>query len=280
MTNKTLSTFRRKLVQLLLVAICSVTSLAAQTVPMDKILVPLVVQNETPGLFGSRWITRLTILNQATTGALIFGYDQGCRVGVCPPLHTPPRITFAPRLQVFSSEVQGYFLYVDRDHVDSVTFTLLVKDLSRQDESWGTEIPVIRDDELFKSTINILDIPAEPSFRQTLRVYDFDAGADAQANIRLYETTPRTRPFDDTGNPATPDRLIFETTQVFRTATSGGGSVKYPGYIEVNLDRLTALAGVNRIRVEIEPRSPALRFWAFVSITHNETQRVTVLTPE
>jgi hypothetical protein len=33
------------------------------------------------------------------------------------------------------------------------------------------------------------------------------------------------------------------------------------------------------LRIEVEPLTPGSRFWAFVSITNNDTQRVTLVTP-
>jgi hypothetical protein len=35
-----------------------------------------------------------------------------------------------------------------------------------------------------------------------------------------------------------------------------------------------------RARIEIEPTLPDMRVWAFVSITNNETQHVTLVTPQ
>ena len=41
-----------------------------------------------------------------------------------------------------------------------------------------------------------------------------------------------------------------------------------------------ALAGVTSMRIEVVPLTPNLRFWAFVSITNNETQEVTIVSPQ
>lgn len=34
------------------------------------------------------------------------------------------------------------------------------------------------------------------------------------------------------------------------------------------------------VRAEIEPLTEGLRYWAFVSVTNNETQHVTTITPQ
>ena len=33
------------------------------------------------------------------------------------------------------------------------------------------------------------------------------------------------------------------------------------------------------MRIEIQPRTAGKRIWAFASVTHNETQRVTIVAP-
>lgn len=38
-------------------------------------------------------------------------------------------------------------------------------------------------------------------------------------------------------------------------------------------------AGVDRLRIEIESNSSDLVFWAFASVTNNETQHFTAVTP-
>src|SRR5260370_32300719 len=42
---------------------------------------------------------------------------------------------------------------------------------------------------------------------------------------------------------------------------------------------LPELQGVDRVRIEITPATDGLRLWAFVSVTNNETQHVTVIAP-
>jgi hypothetical protein len=39
------------------------------------------------------------------------------------------------------------------------------------------------------------------------------------------------------------------------------------------------LASAQLLRIVLDPVSADLRFWAFVSVTNNETQHVTVITP-
>jgi hypothetical protein len=55
---------------------------------------------------------------------------------------------------------------------------------------------------------------------------------------------------------------------------------EYPGYAQVtDLSTLAPLGDVERLRLEVEPVTPGLRLWAFVTVIHNETQHATVITP-
>jgi hypothetical protein len=53
-----------------------------------------------------------------------------------------------------------------------------------------------------------------------------------------------------------------------------------PGYVQLPLSGLPMLQGKERIRLEITSDAPELRYWAFVSVTNNETQHITIITAE
>jgi hypothetical protein len=55
-----------------------------------------------------------------------------------------------------------------------------------------------------------------------------------------------------------------------------------PGHARITdlVSAYPVLTGVERLRIEIEPLTPDVRFWAFVSTTNNETQHVTVTLPD
>lgn len=48
----------------------------------------------------------------------------------------------------------------------------------------------------------------------------------------------------------------------------------------LNLGSLFEPREGDRLRVTIRPLTPDLRYWATISVTHNATQHVTVLSPE
>ncbi|HEX8152273.1 MAG TPA: hypothetical protein VF698_04060, partial [Thermoanaerobaculia bacterium] len=46
-----------------------------------------------------------------------------------------------------------------------------------------------------------------------------------------------------------------------------------------SLQALLPALSPSALRLEIEPLTPGSRYWAFVSVTNNDTQLVTVVTP-
>jgi hypothetical protein len=93
--------------------------------------------------------------------------------------------------------------------------------------------------------------------------------------MRVYSVDPA-RYFPRNSNS---DTLLSETTPVFAVPSDGGGTTSCPAFIEISLSTLPQLTGQQRIRVEIEPLV-ANKYWAVASVTHNDTQHVTVITPQ
>ena len=76
--------------------------------------------------------------------------------------------------------------------------------------------------------------------------------------------------------PYAPDDALAEVT--LHLAGVGGTLPVTPGYANF-ADALPQLQGHTRVSVEIMPLAQDLRVWAFISITNNETQHVTTVTP-
>jgi hypothetical protein len=259
--------------------------LSGQTADFERILVPIVICNHAiPGAFGSLWTTRLAITNTATGSVSIFGYDpypSGCIIAVCPPVgRTPPGITFFP-IVCPGSASQGAIVQVERQYAASVAFQLHVQDVSRQSETWGTEIPVVRESGLRRSAFQLLDVPLTAEFRSTLRLYDIDARPAAQARVRFYRVNSATHSPLDLVVAAPLDALVVERTISLSVERRGADPAYDVGYAELsNLGSLPELSGTDRLRIEVQPLTPDLRLWAFISTTNNVTQHVTTITPQ
>jgi hypothetical protein len=73
-------------------------------------------------------------------------------------------------------------------------------------------------------------------------------------------------------------------TFVTRAVAAESGTFRvHPGYAEYtglnDLLRLEIPLPPN-VRIDVEPLTAGSRYWAFVSITNNDTQRVTTVTPQ
>jgi len=108
---------------------------------------------------------------------------------------------------------------------------------------------------------------------ENLRTAFADARDDAAVRVRLVDPIF--------------GQLLWEKTARFNVdrSVSAGPFTELParpGYIEIGgiTDNLPELPNVRELRLEIEPLTAGLRYWAFVSTTNNATQQVTLITPQ
>jgi hypothetical protein len=146
-----------------------------------------------------------------------------------------------------------------------VSFSLRVRDISRDAFSWGTEIPVIRQNELYSGTVQLLNVPVEQRFRLALRVYDFDGRGSGRIAMRIFKLGSNT--------PLVETEIGLDQSYVVDEVP--------PQVTFVNLvAAFPQLSGAGGVRIELTPLTNPMRYWAFVSITNQETQQVTVVTPQ
>ncbi|HYH07288.1 MAG TPA: IPT/TIG domain-containing protein [Thermoanaerobaculia bacterium] len=218
-----------------------------------RYLVPLTTI-ERPGANGSRWVTELLASNLELDPLTVVapGDDRTLESTETSTLDVEPR----------SVAVDGAFLYVPNVFVYGVPMTLRSRDTSRSSENLGTEIPLVGEDE-FATRKHILDIPTDARYRATLRVYS-DSAISQAARLRVYSMA--------TG-VLLDDRAISLTGQDQEIAAL---FPLHPAYAQI--DPLTAAVrgAAERVRLEVSADTPV---WAMVSVTNNETQQVTTITP-
>lgn len=159
----------------------------------------------------------------------------------------------------------GVALTVPRREAQDVAFQLRIRDVSRESDSLGTEVPVVRESEMFigDDEITLLDVPLDPRYRTKLRVYFLpDAGTDdlAYVNVKVV--------------PAEGGPPSFLFTLLTRQC-SGVACAWTPFYGELDV----AAAGNGKradLYVDTIVGGPV---WAFASVTNNNTQEVTLVTP-
>lgn len=253
------------------------TALATEAQNRQRVLLP-VTPGFVPGAHGSQWSTEAVISNSGDTPLQVDGYLSATHCGIlcpgAPPL--PPQQSIVVDVTL-KCETPGVYLFVDAARVADLAVTLRSRDLSRQLETFGTAIPVITSSGLYASEFAINDIPMEGQFRSTLRIFNVD-GTPGPIAIRFYEADP-TRRWPNSPN-TNADRLLLQFEAQFHVPQFGGGTASCPAAFELPLDTRPELAGVPRLRVEIQPLDGRKSYWAYVSTTHNTTQHVTVIAPK
>jgi hypothetical protein len=245
-----------------------VVALSTQGQQVERKLLPVILAAPLPGAFGSLWATQLTIVNRSNARIGVGPITPGCNLDPCSPGRFPVPGASTMVIRPPSGE-PGRFLFVDEGHLSDIEASLRVYDMSREATSLGTTVPVIAETDALTTTANLLGISSDTRFRSLLRVYDFDPNASHSVTVRVYRST-------SPDVAATPDALVREMTLSLSPGDDLSGD--FPGYAQSDLTPiLTGAEGV--YRVEISPGADGLRFWALVSVTNDDTQQVTVVTP-
>lgn len=219
-----------------------------------------VVAKELPGAFGSIWQSELWVASNADN-TIFVDTDEVCMF-LCTSKEFPPGLIRGIPLMPQPGGLPGLLLYTSAG-AEAPTFNLRMQDLSRQAQTWGTQIPVVARSEMSSAPIYLLNVPLSSAFRQTLRVYL--PSTDESMNVTVSVINP-----------------INETVVHGQTVLSvDGGSHPYkPAYAQ--LDGIQSIISSSEIpstvNVKIVPERD-LAFWAFISVTNNETQHVTTIVP-
>jgi len=224
----------------------------------EQYLLPVFVE-PVKGAFGSEFRTELRGLNTSPNQPIdLWGLEIACRF--TPPVcnwleesmvQLQPIVGGADLLDysVYQTGTPGRFLEVPRERVEDLSLTLRVYDTSRSAENRGTEIPIVRTSDFRRKPFALLGVPRDPRFRNTLR---------------LYATGPTTvRVSND---------VDFEPHTLTLPA---GEHVFDPAYAQFT----NFPTGNGAMRVYIEPAENGPAVWGFISVTNNDTQHITTITP-
>lgn len=245
------------------------------------------------GAHGSEWVTELSLFNGSSRTLDLRSYEDPdlfplkyrCLfAGECDVFPSVPSLAsfdLGTHLhQPADAPIPAMYLYMSRTIAPQLNFSLRARDITRESESWGTEIPVIERNELKNGTMQLLDIPTDPRFRITLRIYEtsnafFTTEQAPRFLVRIYR-------MDSPG-----DRHELELTIPLKPGNRSGDWARscsfislYPNYAEVTSEMFATLNLTGRVRFEITPIDRAKDYWAFVTLTNNVTQQVTTITPQ
>lgn len=232
------------------------------------------------GAHGSEWCSTLTAFNSGDESVVVYPVYPGNDGSEIAALALPPsRFVEISLLRAIAGSftetapISARVLYVDPEQADGLHLNLRLFDRSRTLMTWGTEVPVVREKDLFEDTIRLFPIPLADRFRATLRIYDPSRTPGAAVTVQFLSTT--------TGDLLATRVLNLDV--LTRQINATDLDVSYPGIAEIGniteLPELLDLGSGGSVRIEVSPLSPGLRFWAMVSVTNDETQHVTLLTP-
>jgi hypothetical protein len=230
----------------------------------ERLLLPLYV-HPIQGAFGSEFHTDFTARLESGEPLNIHGLRYPCIVTCIPVSDQPYLLTRdtpeANRDNTEPTGTPGAFLYVPKTRTGDVAMNLRAYDTSRSAENFGTELPIVRARDFTprEEQLSLVGIPSDPRFRQRLRIYGFGPfGASLLLEV-------------DGFNYHAEHRLEMEPNP----------DLFHPGYVEFS--NFPVSAGPLRVTISVLSHTTSdvrpFSYWAFVSVTNNETQHITTITP-
>jgi hypothetical protein len=225
----------------------------------ERILFPVLFNSG--GAHGSNWVSEAAIANPTRWFVQNFNridplpcIDFGCSELLAPASF----LSFGG-----AGYANGVALLVPRAEAEHLSFSLRVRDVARQVEGYGTEVPVVREKDMYRDdrVMTLLDVPLDPRYRTKVRVYDFGDLPGAWVALHDPADGPRL-----TGTPIT-----------MRRSCSGAACEYTPWYGELDLPPGKV---DQRVNVYVQGGQYGSLTWAFASVTNNETQQVTLITPD
>jgi len=217
---------------------------AADPAVFEPILFPVSFQG--PGALGSQWVTESFLY---TNGSTVFRDPPPC--SFCPV--TPG---FGTKQLVNNGNPWGHVLYAIRGTADSLAMASRIRDTSRQSQSAGTEVPVVRERD-FRGELRFLNIPVDARYRVTLRLWSLSDGGLFIASV-----------------DSTPAQSQGLTLSKIPGTSMSFGSMDVTSLLTKANNNPTNLSVISPSNV---PFPPAI--WGMLSITNNDTQQVTIVSP-
>ena len=230
----------------------------------DPILFPIFTP-PVRGAFNSEFHTRAKVLNldHFTETVPLYGVDTSCYT--FSPVHQPMYPFYLQglgdehTLLPDCSDTVGRIFWVPKGK-DLVAANLRVTDVTRQASSHGVEIPVVHRHDFTERRLALLDVPIDPRFRNTLRIYSLQRG-EVIVDVQIGQ----------------------DGRQIFLQPATSWFEPAYASFTDFPLPSQLP-AGQSTIRVIVSapnngPELPGTPIWAFITVTNNETQEITTITP-
>lgn len=200
-----------------------------------------------------------------------------CLAGdVLPSFPVPP---FVPVI----SAAPGAFLYIERTGADDVIVNGTIRWLSHGVSGSAVELRGIRETAFLSGTRSVMPIPVVADRRYAIRIYALpeSLASSPRATVRVYEMQPLVPRPEEQLRATIPVELQVPASRILPCELC---DVPAAGYVPAVAQVFNLSIGSNEprpstLRIEIEPESPDLRWWAVVSATHNATNEMALYQP-
>ena len=212
--------------------------------------------------YHSRYDTRLIVYNDDTEAVKPFCSEEAC--GVIAP-KTGSELAGSPGDVPLPS-----FLYLPKDAAATMRLSLVVEssDLDHPEERSFIELPVVRESEFVEGKMQLIGVRMEEGFRQTVRMYGLDGHAYGAILMKVFEL----------GTNRLLHQCLHELWPLSPWVNENGQQARPSFGMECDMSSHLRADG-KKVRVELEPLTPGLKYWAFISVTNNKTQHFYTVTP-
>ena len=162
------------------------------------------------------------------------------------------------------------FLYVPKEVADDIRFSIQVEssERSRLEERAFTELPVVRAGDFREGKMQLVGVRMDPEFRQTIRMYGLDGLQYGEIMMRVYAL----------GSGEKIHECVHYLWPLTSEKTAEGLQLRPSFGMECDMSEHVPADG-SKVRIELEPLTPGLKYWAFMSITNNKTQHFYTVLP-
>jgi hypothetical protein len=262
-------------------ALLLATAATAQTLPapsdLEPLLLPVTVK-DAPGAFGSRWSTELwmSLDDDKLPGfvAPLFG-DSACDPPCPLPGGPAPGTFLIGFFRTHPDETPGSLLYVAKDVIEKVHVSILLREDALGFNAPPLQIPVVRRSLASSGRLSLMNLPLQAASRQMLRVYSFDPAHPPAVRVRAFADPDDQMFYDATFTLAATQRMY----DVHGETATLSLPIRPPA-LQLPVPVAPAALHADRVRIEVTPLTGAQPLWAFVTITDNLTQNVTLRLPQ
>ena len=162
---------------------------------------------------------------------------------------------------------RGAIVHVPRRDSEMTHFALRLRELSRNPDAYGTELPVVREKDFVGPRMSLYDVPIGPNVRSKLRLYSLDPpeGEEGEVSVAFLRAGTN-RYVQSWGFSWTRPPCTYESCM--------------PAYAELDLGTLSWNPEIRAGgRFDLSFWTNYADAWAFITVVDNATQAVSVVSP-